>query len=578
MNINILNKLLKRITDQIPLVNSFYTDSPYNSWNMKEVKYGSVSFVVTKVDTREQTSAYEAVLYYADRLTEDKSNRDSIHSDASTVIQTIVGAINQCDDLYLTVDYPVNITLFEQSFSDELCGGYANLRINTVGMGECFEDELKVPEIVATSAYYTKEEIAELFTTKTEFYGFVQAQNDINVNFAVELRNKVNSSYIAELRKSLDDELDDKIDRQTFDNYIVNAENVINGLEQEVNTKASSEEFREFSASVENRFGAMPNLEQIISDLRSLNVELDERPTRTQFDALYEAIAVNLVNLAAEVKDKVNNDEYQLFRNRAEIDINNRVTLQNYNQAITDLNGKVKGLEDGLTLKLDDSVFQGWKECIMRELEERVTNQMFSNFAENVYTKQEIEDRFFNYETVIYNFLNSEEIRLYITSQVDKIIGDYIGIDLTDYYTKGEIDDLLKTLEVDVDLSAYYTKTEIDDLLDNIETGDVNLDDYYTKEESTSIFCTNSGLNTKLSSYYKKTETYSKSEINKQLTDLEESNDVRMEDYYTKLQVDDLLDNIETGDVNMDNYYTKTEIDSTIGNINNILNNVLYTY
>jgi hypothetical protein len=44
-------------------------------------------------------------------------------------------------------------------------------------------------------------------------------------------------------------------------------------------------------------------------------------------------------------------------------------------------------------------------------------------------------------------------------------------VDLSDYYTKTEIDEALDN--VSVDLSDYYTKTEIDDLLANLPVGDI---------------------------------------------------------------------------------------------------------
>jgi hypothetical protein len=60
------------------------------------------------------------------------------------------------------------------------------------------------------------------------------------------------------------------------------------------------------------------------------------------------------------------------------------------------------------------------------------------------------------------------------------------NVDLSDYYTKTEVDELISNIDVDVDLTNYYTKEEVytklelDDLLKNI---DVDLTGYYTKEE-----------------------------------------------------------------------------------------------
>ena len=39
VNVNILNNLIGGISKQIPLVHSYYTTSPYESWNTKEIQY-----------------------------------------------------------------------------------------------------------------------------------------------------------------------------------------------------------------------------------------------------------------------------------------------------------------------------------------------------------------------------------------------------------------------------------------------------------------------------------------------------------------------------------------------------------
>jgi hypothetical protein len=49
-----------------------------------------------------------------------------------------------------------------------------------------------------------------------------------------------------------------------------------------------------------------------------------------------------------------------------------------------------------------------------------------------------------------------------------------VSVDMTDYYTKEQIDNLLASVKPpEVDLSNYYTKGEIDIIVDSIEgTGD----------------------------------------------------------------------------------------------------------
>ena len=62
--------------------------------------------------------------------------------------------------------------------------------------------------------------------------------------------------------------------------------------------------------------------------------------------------------------------------------------------------------------------------------------------------------------------------------ELDKKIDKLVGIDLSNYYTKEEVDAALAG--VDVDLSNYYTKEEVDEALANV---DVDFSNYYTKAE-----------------------------------------------------------------------------------------------
>lgn len=139
MNIVQLNNIFKKAAEAQPTVHSFTTQDVYEYWNTDEVKYGSVAFVVTSTSISGGVNQYSAVLYYADRLNEDKSNRDNIKSDAVNTIQAIIGVLNRnIDDLDIT--YPSRIELFEQKFVDELAGGYVNISITAEGVSECGYD------------------------------------------------------------------------------------------------------------------------------------------------------------------------------------------------------------------------------------------------------------------------------------------------------------------------------------------------------------------------------------------------------------------------------------------------------
>ncbi len=189
MNIVQLNNFIEKIVSCTEVVKSFYTNSVYECWNTEEVKYGSISFCITKTQMRERTMTYDAIIYYGDRLLEDKSNRNAIWSDATQVIQSIIGTVNSVDG-EITISYPYNLTLFEQKFADELAGAYAEISIEVEGIGECgdllygYEDKdgIKLESVVKT------------FTINGEYDiipsdGF-DAISDVKVIVAVPIQSK----------------------------------------------------------------------------------------------------------------------------------------------------------------------------------------------------------------------------------------------------------------------------------------------------------------------------------------------------------------------------------------------------
>lgn len=140
-----VNKYIESICVQMPVVNSFYTDDVYECWNTDEVKYGSVSFVITSSSISENTTTWSGLIYYADRLTEDKSNRDNIQSDAIRVINAVMNAIYSDDDI-VSINYPTQVELFEQQFVDWVAGGYATVQIETSNtINKCGYGYIKEP-------------------------------------------------------------------------------------------------------------------------------------------------------------------------------------------------------------------------------------------------------------------------------------------------------------------------------------------------------------------------------------------------------------------------------------------------
>jgi hypothetical protein len=153
MNIIQLYEHIKQYALTIPIVNSYYNTSVYECWNNPNVKYGSVVFAVKSVREQNSISKYECVIYYGDRLNDNKSNRDAIQSDAVGVINNIINRLNS-SNLIEYVTYPVQSVIFEQKFSDELAGAYANITIDLQATGDDCDFNL-------LDDYYTKEQIDE---------------------------------------------------------------------------------------------------------------------------------------------------------------------------------------------------------------------------------------------------------------------------------------------------------------------------------------------------------------------------------------------------------------------------------
>ena len=642
MNVNIINGLVKGISEQIPLVNSFYTQSPYECWNVKEVQYGSVSFVITKVNTTDTVTTYEAVLYYADRLMEDGLNRDAIHSDAATVMQTIVGAMNQSDE-YFRIEYPVGITLFEQDFSDTLAGGYANITIEVEGMGECFDGEFEIPEIVGTSAYYSKDEMNELFPMRTDL-ARVSFTGDFNdLKNTPDLLTTQEYNDIVETIRSLNERIDGCVDEVEYNNVLNRLENLGVQLSAKADMR-SLEQFVEgqntinvnFATELRNKVGSK-YFEEIVS---GINNELDNKVSRQDYSTLVENVSKGLESLSQGVSDCVKTDEYITFVDDVNVTISNKAdktslevikdkvnTVENVLDTKLDkttletVNDRIETLEDTkadqrsleqfvegqnlvnvnlavqLEKKVDDDYFDGWKYTLESKLDEKLDKQSFNNKMTNIYTKKEIDlvvetqlDKVFksyvdsdefiedlegsitdNVDRVIENYVEGEEFRVNLESvvenEVNSQIGEYVTLDelveevdsqLTQYIESGELDEEVGTI-VNSKMNDFYkktdvyTKTETDRKLnDKANVGDLSVyatktelyNDYYNREQVKKLIeDADFTVEVDLKNYYQKAETYNKDEIDLKLKNVVV--DVDMTDYYTKNEVDNKVNMID---------------------------------
>lgn len=168
--------------------------------------------------------------------------------------------------------------------------------------------------------------------------------------------------------------------------------------------------------------------------------------------------------------------------------------------------------------------------------------------ADYVYTETEA----FNYNTLLEKI---DGIKTNIGEEVQKYMDENpVEVDLSDYYTKTETEELIPTIdglatvsyvdekfnsvEVDVDLTDYYTKSEIEGLIPTIP--DHSQFALKTDIPDHSQFAAKTDI-PDVSQY--QTATQVAAAITDALGDIELTN------YYTKSEIDDLLANMPAGDI-----------------------------
>ena len=91
--IEIINKI-KEVALSQATVSSVYDGDVYTNWNSAEVKFASVNVGIQEISNDNNLTTYSVVLYYGDRLLQDKKNVNSIYTDGVNTLQSIVNILN----------------------------------------------------------------------------------------------------------------------------------------------------------------------------------------------------------------------------------------------------------------------------------------------------------------------------------------------------------------------------------------------------------------------------------------------------------------------------------------------------
>lgn len=161
MNVNEIINRIRTIAIQQPGVYSVYDGDVYESWNSAEAKYGSVNIGLQNVTYDSNLVTYTVVLYYGDRLLQDKRNVNSIYTDGVRILQSTINTLNQMDNVDISTT-PI-YTPFEQKFMDYLAGVYTTIDI------EC-ESELGLCNIENYEYESDKDKLIEYLMLKIAEY------------------------------------------------------------------------------------------------------------------------------------------------------------------------------------------------------------------------------------------------------------------------------------------------------------------------------------------------------------------------------------------------------------------------
>ena len=175
-------------------------------------------------------------------------------------------------------------------------------------------------------------------------------------------------------------------------------------------------------------------------------------------------------------------------------------------------------------------------------------------------------------------FANKSEIneKFYTKEQIDTMLGGVSGggtVDLTNYYTKTEVDTKLNSkANKTTTLSGYgitdaYTKTQVDkkvsDLVNSAPETLDTLNELASALGNDPNFATT--IATQIGNKANSSDVYNKSETDTLLSGLAKTSDLAT--VATTGSYNDLLDKPTSFDVDLSNYYTKSEVDNLLSNI-----------
>lgn len=129
MNTRELINIFKKVSLTQTPVKSVYDGDVYEVWNSSEVNFGSMNIGLQNITYNNNLCTYTFVIYYGDRLLQDKSNVNNIYTDGVNAIQSVLNILNE--EYRIDISENINYIPFQQEFMDYLAGVYATVDMTT---------------------------------------------------------------------------------------------------------------------------------------------------------------------------------------------------------------------------------------------------------------------------------------------------------------------------------------------------------------------------------------------------------------------------------------------------------------
>lgn len=137
-NVVELIDIIKKIALSQNLIQSAFDGDVYTNWNSSEIKYGSFNVGIQSISYSNNLITYTLVLYYGDRLLQDRTNANQIYADGVNALQSVINLINTASNVEIAGD--IIYTPFEQTFTDYLAGVYTTIDLTTESsLGTCYD-------------------------------------------------------------------------------------------------------------------------------------------------------------------------------------------------------------------------------------------------------------------------------------------------------------------------------------------------------------------------------------------------------------------------------------------------------